>query len=198
MANHFPDSSSEHRLGSGNFFGAVRGRVIHSGAIFTDLRHAIPRQLPNHSHELPFFGLLLDGQYGERYGRQHKQFRPFSIMFRPAGVPHQDEIGPAGLRFFHFELRAGWKNRIAECSGNLDLAYEDTRGGRLIWLALKLMRETIGAPSRTLFALRACWQKPSLWRLGFLSKKSCIRPSGYRGCWTNCTLNTVASSLSTN
>jgi AraC family transcriptional regulator len=144
MANHFPDSSSEHRLGSGNFFGAVRGRVIHSGAIFTDLRHAIPRQLPNHSHELPFFGLLLDGQYGERYGRQHKQFRPFSIMFRPAGVPHQDEIGPAGLRFFHFELRAGWKNRIAECSGNLDLAYEDTRGGRLIWLALKLMRETIG------------------------------------------------------
>jgi len=132
-------------LSGGHFYGKVRGRVVHSSAIFTDLRHTIPRQLPNHSHELPFFGLLLDGQYGERYGRQHKQFGPFSIMFRPAGIPHQDEIGPRGVRFFHFELRPGWKNRLAECSGNLDLAYEDAHGGGMVWLALELMRETLGA-----------------------------------------------------
>ncbi len=92
-------------LGGGHFFGAVRGRVENSGALFTDLRHSIPRQLPCHSHELPFFGLLLAGQYGERYGRDSKQFGPFSIMYRPAGIPHQDEIGPQGVRLVWLGLQ---------------------------------------------------------------------------------------------
>jgi len=145
MADSREIPSNAQPLGGGHFYGAVRGRVVHSGAIFTDLRHSIPRQLPNHSHELPFFGLLLAGQYGERYDRQQRQFGPFSIMFRPAGIPHQDEIGPRGVRFFHFELRPDWKRLITDCSGNLDLAYEDAHGGRMVWLALKLMRETFGA-----------------------------------------------------
>lgn len=104
----------------------------------------MPRRLPRHSHELPFFGLLLGGFYDEKYGREHKQFGPFSIMFRPSGIPHQDEIGPAGVRFFHVELRAGWRQRMAECSGKLEQPCEDHRGSSMVWLALKLLRETIG------------------------------------------------------
>lgn len=138
--------AGESRLGGGHFYGAVRRRVVHSGAIFTDLRHSVPRRLPCHSHELPFFGLLLDGEYGERYGRESKQFGPFSIMFRPAGVPHQDEIGPRGVRFFHIELRSDWRTRIAECSANLNRASEDARGGRMVWLGMKLLRETLAVP----------------------------------------------------
>ncbi len=144
MANAAAALGGEHRLGSGNFFGAVRGRVDHSAALFTDLRHTIARRLPCHSHELPFFGLLLNGQYGERYGRENKQFGPLSIMFRPAGIPHQDEIAPGGVRFFHIELKSDWKKLIAECSGNLAVACEDSRGGQLVWLAMKLMRATFG------------------------------------------------------
>jgi len=86
--------------------------------------------------------LLLSGFYGERYGRQHKQFSPMSLMFRPAGIPHQDEIAPGGLRFFHVELCPGWKARLAECSGKLDQGCEDARGGPLFWLAMQLFRET--------------------------------------------------------
>jgi len=74
--------------------------------------------------------------------RQHKQFSAMSLMFRPAGIPHQDEIAPGGLRFFHVELRPGWKARLAECSGKLDQGCEDARGGPLFWLAMQLFRET--------------------------------------------------------
>lgn len=147
MAGSSTFTAGDKPLGGGNFFGVVHGRFVHSGAIFTDLRHAISRPLPCHSHELPFFGLLLEGQYGERYGRESKQFGPFSMMFRPAGVPHQDEIGPQGVRFFHIELRPNWQRRIAECSSNLNRASEDARGGRMIWLGLKLLRETFGMPT---------------------------------------------------
>jgi AraC family transcriptional regulator len=128
-------------LGAGSFYGAVQAKQERCGAIFTDLVHKAPRRLPSHSHELPFFGLLLEGEYGERYGRRQTQFPPFTIMFRPAGIPHQDEIGPRGVKFFEIEVRPCWRQRLDECSGTLDRACEDCVGGQVLWLGMKLYRE---------------------------------------------------------
>jgi len=132
---------SQQALGAGSFYGAVQNRRELCGAIFTDLSHTSPRRLPSHSHELAFFAILLDGLYGERYGRQERQFRPFTVHFRPAGIPHQDEIGPHGVRFFEIELRQGWEFRLQECSAVLDVAHDDCHGGQLLWLGLRLFRE---------------------------------------------------------
>src|SRR5690349_18328466 len=92
-------SSPAQHMGAGNFFGAIHGVREQCGAIFTDVRHASPRKLPRHSHELAFFALVLNGHYRERCGRSEGQYSPFTLMFRPAGVPHQDEIGPAAFAF---------------------------------------------------------------------------------------------------
>jgi AraC family transcriptional regulator len=145
MAQSQPIPSGEQRLHGGQFFGAVRHRIELPTAVFSDLRHPTPRKLPMHSHDMPFFGLLLSGFYGERYGRQAKQFSPMSLMFRPGGIPHQDEIAPGGLRFFHIELRPRWRQFLAQCSGNLEHPCEDSRGGPLFWLAMNLFRETFAA-----------------------------------------------------
>jgi AraC family transcriptional regulator len=128
----------------GSFYGAVQQRREQCDAIFTDLQHSSARKLPEHAHELPFFAVLLAGDYGERYGREHKQFGPFSIAYRPAGVPHQDEIGPHGVRFFEIEIRPIWRTRVKDCSGSLDIARDEYGGGQLLWLAMKLFRETRG------------------------------------------------------
>ncbi len=144
MASAVAVDSGEKTLSGGSFFGAAQRKSEMQGAIFTDLQHAVPRKLLKHAHELPFFALLLRGYYGEQYGRERKQFSPFTVMFRPAGIPHQDEIGPEGLRFFEIELRPKWQARIAECSGNLRLACEDLRGGEMLWLTVKLFRELFG------------------------------------------------------
>lgn len=141
------ESGGQQALGAGTFYGAVQSRRELCEAIFTDLRHTSPRKLPSHSHELPFFAVLMEGLYGERYGRQERQFRPFTVHFRPAGVPHQDEVGPPGVRFFEIEVRPSWRNRLADCSGALDVARDDCRGGELLWLAMKLFREIRGAES---------------------------------------------------
>lgn len=147
MADSQTPPTGQQPLRGGQFFGNVRQRIENSGAVFSDLHHPIPRKLPMHAHELPFFGLLLRGYYGERYGREHKQFAPMSLMFRPAGIPHQDEIAPGGLRFFHIELRPCWKQRLAECSGTLTRGCEDSRGGPLFWLSMNLLHETFAAES---------------------------------------------------
>ena len=132
-------------LGAGTFYGAVQRRREQCDAIFTDLRHTSPRKLPSHAHELSFFAVLMEGLYGERYGRQERQFRPFTVHFRPGGVPHQDEVGPHGVRFFEIEIRPSWRNRLADCSAALDVARDDCKGGELLWLAMKHFREVQGA-----------------------------------------------------
>jgi AraC family transcriptional regulator len=134
-------AGSEQRLTGGSFYGSVAGRQAVGGAIFTELRHAEARKLPAHSHELPFFCLFFGGDYGEKYGRRDVQFRPFTLSFRPAGVPHQDEVGPRGARMFGIEVEGEWQRRLQSCSGNLSIAY-DFEGGELLWLGLKLYSET--------------------------------------------------------
>ena len=136
-------------LPGGNFYGTVERKREQCGAIFSDLRHYRPRRLPAHAHELPFFALLLQGNYHERYGGREIDFRPFTIAYRPAGVPHKDEIGPNGLRFFEIEIRPRWRKQLQECSLVPDTAYEDFHGGTLLWLGMKLFRETRG-PSEDL------------------------------------------------
>ena len=131
-------------LPGGSFYGAVEKKHEQCGAIFTDLCHRSARTLPEHSHRLPFFGMLLDGSYREKYAREERYFGPFTIMFRPANRPHQDEIGPRGVRFFEIELLPRWERRIEECSGNLREGVEDCAGGEVLWLAMKLFRGTRG------------------------------------------------------
>src|SRR5690349_13420509 len=128
-------------MGAGNFFGAIHGKREQCDAIFTDLRHSVPRKLPMHSHELAFFALLLDGFYGERYGRRQSQYGPFSLMFRPAGIPHQDEIGPSGVRLYEIEIRPAWQKRLSEDSAALYTPRDAIAGDPLLWLSMKLFRE---------------------------------------------------------
>lgn len=135
------NAGGEERLTGGKFYGSVLGKQAVSGAIFTELSHSQPRKLPAHSHELPFFCLFFGGDYRGKNGHRDVQFRPFSFSFRPAGVPHQDEIGPRGARMFGIEVKRGWQRRMRDCSGDLGIAY-DFEGGELVWLALKLYAET--------------------------------------------------------
>ncbi len=140
MAQSAQIAAQEERLTGGKFYGSVLDKQRVGGAIFTELNHSQPRKLPAHSHELPFFCLVLGGDYAEKYGHRDMQFRPFTFSFRPAGVPHQDEIGPRGARMFGIEVERGWQRSLRDCSGNLGIAY-DFEGGELLWLALKLYCE---------------------------------------------------------
>ena len=141
MATAAAQTVGEQRLTGGNFYGSVLDKAAVGGAIFTDLHHARARKLPAHSHELPFFCLFFGGDYEEKYGRREVQFRPFTFSFRPAGVPHQDAIGPRGARMFGIEVKRCWQSKIQTCDGSLEVGY-DFDGGEPLWLAVKLYVET--------------------------------------------------------
>lgn len=142
MASASPSGRSA-TLASGSSYGVIHQKREQQGALFAELRHAAPRKLPKHAHELPFFLFLLRGHYGEQYVRENRQFGPFSAMFRPAHVPHQDEIGPSGVRLFQIELKPKWQALMADYPGCLNRAREDVQGGDLMWLGMKLFRESL-------------------------------------------------------
>jgi AraC family transcriptional regulator len=135
----------ETRLTGGSFYGAIALRQNVNGAIFTELCHDRARKLPAHSHEMPFFCLFLGGDYGEQYGHRYMQFRPFTLSFRPAEVPHMDEVGSRGARMFGIEASRRWQDLVESASGKLSVAY-DVQGGNQLWLALKLYREVRALP----------------------------------------------------
>ena len=133
--------ASEARLTGGKFYGNIVNKQAIGGAIFTELLHSQARKLPAHSHELPFFCLVFGGDYAEKYGRRDVQFRPFTFAYRPARVPHQDEVGPRGARMFGIEVEPDCQRTLSHYSGHLDVAY-DFEGGKLLSLGLKLYAET--------------------------------------------------------
>ena len=127
-------------LNAGEFYGDVSRRERRGGLVLSALRHNEPRKIAEHSHELAFFCLLLDGDYREQSGRRLIEYRPFTLVFHPPGLTHQDEIGPRGGRFFSVEMEHHWLDAIRGESRCLEPS-PDIHGGETLWLAMRVYRE---------------------------------------------------------
>jgi AraC family transcriptional regulator len=128
------------QLGAGEFYGEVLGKFPGQGLILSELKHKHARKLPNHTHELAYFCLLLDGGYSERLAQKVIDYKPMTIMFHPPSTTHGDEIGRHGGHFFSIEIQQQWLDRLREYTGTCDLS-ADLHGGDLVWLATRLFRE---------------------------------------------------------
>ena len=127
-------------LKPGQFYGEILRKRQASGLILSELKHDGARKLPQHSHELAYFCLLLNGNYWEQFGPKRIIYKPLTVMFHPPGTTHSDEIGPTGGRFFSVEVKTEWMDRLRECLGARDLD-SSLHEGELAWLAMRLYRE---------------------------------------------------------
>ena len=140
-------------LTPGSFYGEVVHKRSDDGIILSDVRHAGPRQLPHHSHELAYFCLLLDGDYAEHLGRKTVSYKPLTIMFHPPGTAHRDEIGDRGGRFFSVEVGDRWLELMREFAPAPPSSF-DLEGGDLVWLAVRMYREFCAADSASRLAVQ--------------------------------------------
>lgn len=133
-------NQANQQLQAGQYFGSVVQRRKVNGVVLSELKHAQPRALPQHSHELGFFSLLLRGDYKEWYGRQTVTHQPLTLMWHPAELQHQDAVGQRGCHFFNAEVPNAWLGRLREhaalVSAPLVLPRAETS-----WLMLRLYRE---------------------------------------------------------
>ena len=130
----------DNHLRPGQFYGSVIKKGNCSGLILSELTHKTSRKLPEHSHQLANFCLLLGGDYVEYYGPRIFKYKPMTIMFHPPELTHRDEIGKRGGHFFNVELEAEWMNCLSEYSTVPDSPVGGD-GADLTWLAIRLYRE---------------------------------------------------------
>ena len=95
---------------------------------------------PAHEHELPFFGLLIDGWMENRYRQRPIAFHRFLSVFHPAGTVHSGTTGPTGACLLTLETTAEWTLRLDGLatlpSEPAVVAAEDGA-----WVARRLLRE---------------------------------------------------------
>ena len=105
----------------------------------TEVVHRKPISVPQHSHELGHFQLLLDGSYLENCGGKSVASRPMTISWHRPGIVHKDEIGAAGGRFFMIEMHPRAVEQLKQFARLPADFY--ARGSPLVWLGCRLYHE---------------------------------------------------------
>ena len=121
---------------AGNFYGAIsRSRTVESCSL-TETAYPSGHRLPAHSHGIPYFCFVLQGQFAETYRNRDLIYGPGILTFHPPGETHSD--------VFHTQSRCLNVQVLEGCSiheGTQQMQRRDFRGGSLGYLATKLYRE---------------------------------------------------------
>jgi AraC-like DNA-binding protein len=138
---------SEALLSPGQFYGTPNRVNEHNGILLSECDYFPNTKLPRHSHESPFFCLLLKGNYQECYYRKVMSYSPCSIVFHPAGESHHTDMGNAGGSVFLIEVGASWSQMLSDFSRDARTKF-GAAGTPLSWLAQQIHREMMdGHPS---------------------------------------------------
>jgi len=132
------------RLKAGEHYGAVFNKCRIPSAIVSESVYEKKTPLPEHSHELAFFTLILAGNYSEKFAGKSFEYSPMTVLWRQADVSHKDKIESNSSRFFFVELEKTFPGKLMPDEKIPDHFFE--QNGSLVWLASRLRSEIISEP----------------------------------------------------
>ena len=133
------DDANAANLSAGQFYGEVPDRRALGSSILCEVIHPSAFEVPEHSHELAYFTLVLGGAYTERFGRHVKDHDPMSLLWHRPGISHKDRIGDGGARCFTVEIKHAGIESLKQYSP-VPLDFTVT-GTPMVWVATRLFRE---------------------------------------------------------
>ena len=126
---------------AGEHYGSVFHKRRTDTAVFSESVYQQCMDLPEHSHELGFFTLIMDGYYSEILGSKSVVYEPQTVLWRQAELLHKDKIEMASSRFFFVEIDRAFGERLKEYDTVPDHLAE--RNGALTCLASRLRSEIV-------------------------------------------------------
>lgn len=126
-------------LCAGEFYGTVPAKRSLKASILSEVVHKRAFDVPEHSHELAYFTLVLGGAYSERFGRKLLDHAPMSLLWHREGVSHKDSVGECGSRMFTVEIKNGGLESLRQYA-TVPLDFVEN-GTPMVWLATRLFRE---------------------------------------------------------
>jgi AraC family transcriptional regulator len=127
------------------FYGAIAGQLQDRGLTFGEVMHSTERKVPDHTHEISYYSLVISGGYDESYRRGRIYFPPFSSALTRAGTRHDGRIAPCGVRVFTLEIGKEWIKQFLDLQPEPDTV-QDLTGGELTCLGIRLYREYCNEP----------------------------------------------------
>lgn len=141
------DHVQAQKLKAGEHYGSVFHKYRIPSAFLSESVYKQSVCLPEHSHELGFFTLILDGGYSEEIRRRNVVYSPQTVLWRQADVSHKDKIEADSSRFFFVEIESGYSEKLVEFGSVPDHLSE--RNGSLTWLAGRLRNEILSGPDHS-------------------------------------------------
>lgn len=139
---------NECKLKAGEHFGIVSPRFHTPSAVFSESVYKTKLCLPEHSHELAFFTLIIKGHYSESFGSRNFEYSPMTVLWRGAEVSHKDSIDAISSQFFFVEVQQSALDKLSEYNKEIPQhLYEQT--GSLTWLASRLRMEIMSGSACT-------------------------------------------------
>src|ERR1044072_3389824 len=115
------------RLPAGEFFGKQSQSFEIMGFRLTESRYSSGLKLPEHSHELAKFCLVISGDYLETIGRHTHARRPLTLTFHPPDTTHAEAHHSNGHHFL-VEINKRWLDYAREYTAPLDEPVEASNG----------------------------------------------------------------------
>src|SRR5215204_1953270 len=126
------EPASSQKLKAGEHYGSVFHKYRTPSAFISESVYKRSVCLPEHSHELGFFTLILDGGYSEVIRRRDVVYSPQTVLWRQAEISHKDRIEADSSRFFFVEIDSVFAERLSGY-GQLPERLSE-RSGALTWL----------------------------------------------------------------
>jgi len=123
---------------TGEFHGTRRETLRHAGLTMAETEYVPGHILPEHTHEHPFFSLLLRGSFREDLECGSRDCIPTSLVFYPEHEAHEEAFGDHGGRAFHVELGSSWLNRMRDEGMVYASGSSETLTGRRNFLMTRL------------------------------------------------------------
>ena len=127
-------------LKRGEYFGDLRQEQTLPDVHLSETYYPPNLSVPRHSHELPYFLLLVSGGFKETFTRRSFLCKPFSVVFHPQATSHFGTISHDGSLCFNIQVRRPMLERLYDYATTPE-ACADLNGGELNWLALRVYRE---------------------------------------------------------
>ena len=103
------------KLSAGTFLGVPVRKRSAFGFIFTEYRYGPSTELRPHSHELPYFSLVVGGSYEERcLVRQPQRCDAQIALYHPPDEMHSDVFGTQGGHILSVEIPHEYLSKARE------------------------------------------------------------------------------------
>lgn len=134
-------------LKAGEHYGSIFCKTSVPSAYLSESIYQKSVRLPEHSHELGFFTLILDGRYSEEVKRRDVFYSPQTVLWRQSELSHRDKIEADSSRFFFVEIEKSFSKKLAQ-HGRVPERFAE-RNGSLTWLASRLREEIFRGPDHS-------------------------------------------------